>query len=157
MGGRERLKLDDNIFARKHSFHAPTGFDEVPILMIDNTSRDYYFPVSPDEIKTALSNLPNSDIVTHIWLRKHNKKKDSIVEFIKGSEVYLITLYPLLKENRHFLGKDKLQEKDIRWYSPYAKVIEREDGWYAVFTETSAKEFYLNRLIPFAVEGLHSL
>ena len=157
MGGRGRLKLDDNIFAREHSFHAPTELDEVPILMIDNTSRDYYFPVSPDEIKTALSNLPNSDIVTHIWLRKHNTKRDSIVEWIKGSGVYLITLYPLLKENRHFLGKNKPLEKDFRWYSPFANVVETKEGWYAVFTEASAKDFYLNRLIPFGVEGLQNI
>lgn len=47
MGGRCRLKLDDNIFAREHSFHAPTEFGKVPILMVDNPSRDYYHPVSP--------------------------------------------------------------------------------------------------------------
>ena len=156
MGGRCRLKLDDNIFAREHCFHAPTEFDEVPILMVDNPSRDYYHPVSPDEIKAVFYDLPGSGIVTHIWLRKHNKERNSIVECIKGSGVYLITLYPLLKEGLHFLGKDKPLEKDIRWYSPYAKVIEREGGWYAQFTETSAKEFYLNKLIPFGVDELHT-
>ena len=157
MGGRQRLKLEDNVFAREHSFHAPTEFDEVPILVADNTSRDYYFPVTPDEVKAALSSLPNSDVVTHIWLRKHNKKRDSIIEWIKGSGVSLITLCPLLKDNRHFMGKKKPLEKDIRWYRPYAQVVEMEDGWYAVFTDTSAKEFYLKKLIPSGLEGLQSL
>ena len=158
MGGRGRLKLDDNIFAREHSFHAPTEFDEVPIVMVDNTSRDYYFPVSPEEIRMALSNLPNSDIVTHIWLRKHNKKRSNYeVESIKGSGVFLISLYPVLIDNRHFLGKEKPLEKDVRWYSPYAKVVETKDGWYAVFTDASAKEYYLNGLLPWGVERLRSL
>ena len=155
MGGRGRLKLDDNIFAREHSFHAPTEFDEVPIVMVDNPSRDYYFPVSPDEIRTALSNLPDSDIVTHVWLRKHNKKRDDgIVCSVKGSGVYLITLAPLLKDNRYHLGEKKPQEKDFRWYSPYANVVETKEGWYAVFTETSAKEFYLNELLRWGVMAL---
>ena len=152
MGGRLRLKLDDNIFARLHSFHRPTEFDEIPILIADNTSRDYYFPVSPEEIKEELSNIPHSDIVTHVWLRKYNKKEDNIVVSIWGSGVYLITLYPLLKNHSLFLGKKKPLDKDIKWYGPYAQVIEREDGWYAVFTETSAKEFYLHRLLPCGVD-----
>ena len=31
---------------------------------------------------------------------------------------------------------------------------ETEDGWYAVFTESSAKDFYREKLIPFGVEEL---
>lgn len=157
MGGRCRRKLDDNIFARLHSFNRPSEFDELPIIFVDNPSRDYYFPISPSEIKAVLANIPISSIVTHIWLRKHNKKHDWIVDAIKGSGVFLITLYPLLKDHRHYCGKDKPKNKDIRWYSPYAEMIETEDGWYAVFTEDSAKAFYLEKLIPFGVDALSKL
>ncbi len=48
-------------------------------------------------------------------------------------------------------------DKDFRWYSPFANVVETKEGWYAVFTEASAKDFYLNRLIPFGVEGLQNI
>ena len=157
MGGRCRRKLDGNVFVRLHSFNPPTEFDELPIIAVDNPSRDYYFPVSPDEIKAALANLPNSGIVTHVWLRKHNKKGDYIVDAIKGSGVYLITLYPLLKDYRHYMGKKKPENKEIRWYSPYAQMTEMEDGWYAVFTESSAKDFYLEKLIPYGVDSLFKL
>ena len=90
MGGRCRRKLDGNVFLRLHSFSPPTEFDELPVIVADNPSRDYYFPVSPDEIKAALVNLPNSDIVTHVWLRKHNKKEDYIVDAIKGNGGWLV-------------------------------------------------------------------
>ena len=152
-----RRKLDDNIFARFHSIHRPSEFDELPIILADNPSRDYYFPVSPEEIKTALTNHPLSEIVTHVWLRKHHKKRDCIVEAIKGSGVFLITFYPLLKDFSHYLGKKKPEDKDARWYAPYAQMTEREDGWYVLFTESSAKAFYLEKLIPFGVESLFKL
>ena len=87
MGGRCRRKLDGNVFIRLHSFHRPTEFDELPIIVADNPSRDYYFPVSPDEIKATLANLPDSGIVTHVWLRKHNKKNNLIIDSIKGSGI----------------------------------------------------------------------
>ena len=157
MGGRCRRKLDDNIFARLHSFKRPTEFDELPVIAVDNPSRDYYFPVTPDEIRAKLSSLPQADIVTNVWLRKHNKKEDYIVDAIKGSGVCLITLYPLLKDHRHYMGRKKPENKEVRWYGPYAQMTEMEDGWYAVFTESSAKDFYLEKLIPYGVDELCEL
>ena len=160
MGGRCRLKLDDNIFAREHSFRAPTESDGIPIFIVDNTSRDYYFPVSVDEIREAIKDIPHSDEVTHIWLRKHvnhNKKKDLWIEEITGSGVRLITLYPIMKDNRQFLGKEKRSEKDVRWFSPYAELVEKQEGYYAVFTEESAKTYYLERLIPYGIEALSKM
>ena len=71
--------------------------------------------------------------------------------------MYLITLYPLLKDQRRYWGKKKPEDKTIRWYSPYAHVTEMEDGWYFVFTESSAKDFYLEKLIPSGVEDLTEL
>ena len=160
MGGRCRLKLDDNIFAREHSFRAPTESDEIPIFIVDNTSRDYYFPVSVEEIREAIKDIPHSDGVTHIWLRKHvnhNKKKDLWIEEITGSGVRLITLYPIMKDNRQFLGKEKRSDKDARWFSPYAELVEKQEGYYAVFTEESAKKYYLERLIPYGIEALSKM
>lgn len=49
MGGRMRLKLHDNIFKREHSFTAPTDLDETPIFIVENTSRDYYFPIDVND------------------------------------------------------------------------------------------------------------
>jgi len=78
MGGRRKLKMHDNIFAREHSFTAPSEWEETPIYMHDNTSRNYFFPISVDDIKDALSKYTPEDVdfITHVWLRKHVPRKD---------------------------------------------------------------------------------
>lgn len=53
-----RLKLHDKIFKREHSFTAPTDLDETPIFIVENTSRDYYFPIGVDDVREILSNYP---------------------------------------------------------------------------------------------------
>ncbi|PIF45258.1 hypothetical protein CLU96_2259 [Chryseobacterium sp. 52] len=50
-GGRTKLKYTDGIFKRLHSLLPPTAEQETPIFIIENTSRDFYFPVTIDEIK----------------------------------------------------------------------------------------------------------
>ena len=166
MGGRGRLKLDDNIFAREHSFHAPTELDEVPILMIDNTSRDYYFPVSPDEIKTALSNLPNSDIVTHIWLRKHNKKGILSLNASKGVAFILspcihcwkrtvissekTNLWRKIFDGIVLLQTSLKQRRVGMQYSP--KRLQRISIWIGLFlSEWKDYRTYRNSTIPIAL------
>ena len=66
-GGRKRPKLADNIFNRQHNFSAPNENEETPIFIVDNSSRDLYFPVSVDEIKEFLSKLPteHTENLTH--------------------------------------------------------------------------------------------
>lgn len=156
MGGRQRLKLKDNIFASEHSFAAPSEFDEVPIYLKDNTSRDWYFPIDVNDIKGVISSYPIDKIsfITHIWMRKHLMKKECIGEWICGSGVYLITLYPISIDNKHYFGKEKPSQKEIREYERYASIKEDEDGWYAQFTEESAKKFYLEDVLPSCIEGL---
>ena len=50
-GGRKRPKLADNIFSRQHNFQAPSTGEETPIFMLDNPSRDLFFPITIVEIK----------------------------------------------------------------------------------------------------------
>lgn len=59
MGGRMRLKLKDNIHKRLHSLQAPSRYEETPILMASNPSRDYFFPASPEEVRNALQKFPD--------------------------------------------------------------------------------------------------
>jgi hypothetical protein len=69
-GGRMRMRLDDNIFRRAHSLKRPGISDELPILVQDNPSRDFFFPISVEEAKAAIEALPNDDHqgITHIWM-----------------------------------------------------------------------------------------
>lgn len=156
MGGRLRLKMEDNIFAREHSFTAPSEWEETPIYMHDNTSRNYFFPISVDDIKEALSKYTPEevDFITHVWLRKHVPRKDCMAECITGSGVYLMNLYPMRKDCRRYLGKQRPLGKDLNEYKRFAKIFRDKDGWYAQFTEESSRDYYLELLLPFCINGL---
>ena len=71
-GGRLRPKLADNIFNRQHNFLKLPENEQRPVLMLDNPSRDFFFPVSTDELMSFLNQLPEGLInkLTHIWFRK---------------------------------------------------------------------------------------
>ncbi|MCD1117415.1 hypothetical protein [Chryseobacterium turcicum] len=74
-GGRAHLKCADGIFKKLHNLLPPNEGEVTPIFIIENTSRDFYFPVTIDEIKETLTKLPTSHTkyLTHIWLDKVKK------------------------------------------------------------------------------------
>jgi hypothetical protein len=55
MGGRKKPKLANNIFNRQHNLTAPNEELETPNFIVDNPSRDFYFPVTVDEVKETLN------------------------------------------------------------------------------------------------------
>ena len=154
-GGRMRPKLTDNIFNRQHNLQAPTDNQEIPIYIQDNPSRDFYFPVSIEEIKDFLKKLPqeHTEHLTHIWLRKMKKKeyeKEGSFQgcFICGSGINLIVLYPFPKDLKMNYGKNKPTKKTLSWYSAYKPLIKQEDGnWYLQWTKQSIKQYYLEGLL----------
>jgi hypothetical protein len=74
-GGRSKPKITDSIFRRLHSISPPTLQDRLPIYIVDNPSRDFFFPLQPNEIEIELERLPVEDRsqITHIWLRRCKK------------------------------------------------------------------------------------
>jgi hypothetical protein len=111
-GGRMSRKIPDRIVRRAHSLRPPSPQDETPLLIVDNPSRDFYFPLTPNEIRHELSHLPKCDWseITHIWLRRFKKAEYAaaelpLAEFICGSGVRLIVLYPWPYDLRMPLGK----------------------------------------------------
>ncbi len=155
MGGRLRLKMHDNIFAREHSFTAPSELDETPIFMHENTSRNYFFPISVDDVKDALGKYPPEEVcfITHVWLRKHVPRKKCWAEYITGSGVYLMTIYPMRKDCRWYLGKQRPFGKELNEYKRFARICQEKDGWYAQFTEESSRDYYIEILLPFCING----
>lgn len=60
-GGRRRIKIEDNIFNRAHNLKAPGSNQATPILMEDNPSREFFFPLNCQEALEALQALPSED------------------------------------------------------------------------------------------------
>lgn len=151
----------DEIFAPPHPFSAPEATDDIPFFIADNPSKGYYFPIDVDDIQDVLHSYPKEevDFITHIWLRKHLQKRPNsllLAEFMTGSGVYLMTLYPLEKSNRHYFGEWEPIRKVLREYERFANLGEDEHGRYAQFTPELARDYYLEVLLPFCIEGLMS-
>ena len=155
MGGRMRTKLADNIFNRKHSLQSPTEDQEKPIFIVENPSKEFYFPVTIEEIKTILSKLPveHTKFLTHIWLQKVKKKDylngDTLQgEFICGSKVYLIKLYAVPMNNKMLFGQTKPTTKQLTFYKPYCTDLQHDKhGWFLQWTNESIKKYFLEKLL----------
>jgi len=155
-GGRYRLKCKDGIFNKLHSFQKPSENDEMPIFIVDNPSRDFYFPISVDDIKNILEKLPkeHTEHLTHIWLRKI-KRNDYLEDdslqgcFIVGSGVFLIIMHPFPKNNKMVFGKKKPLQKTLNFYKKYTTELSQDsDGyWYLQWTEDLIKRYYLESLL----------
>ncbi len=154
-GGRERLRLTDNIFKRYHDLLPPAEGEERPVFFVENPSRDFYHPATVEEIKKTLAKLPNDHtrFLTHIWLDKV-KKKDYLSgkavqgEFICGSKVYLIKLYAVSRENKILFGKNKPTSKQLSFYKGYSSDLQQgKEGWYLQFTKEAMKQYILERLL----------
>ena len=154
-GGRMRLKCADGIFNRKHNLLPPTADQDRPVFMVEKTSRDFYFPVTVDEIKETLKKLPeaHTEDLTHIWLDKVKKSEylrgETVQgEFIYGSKVYLIKLYAVSKDNKMLFGQKKPTTKQLSFYKQYCKDLQHDkNGWYLQWTTESYKKYYLEKLL----------
>ena len=154
-GGRNAPKIPDRIINRAHSLSPPGPHDETPIFICDNPSRDYFFPIEPDDIRRELKHLPKDDwsSITHIWFRRF-KKADyeqgevPLAEFICGSGVRLVVLYPWPIDRRVFISKKSPTDRQLKIYSGYeTKLIECEDGWYLEWEHAELKDFYIQTLL----------
>jgi len=154
-GGRERLKLSDNIFKRAHSIKRPNPTDALPILIEDNPSRDFFFPLKGQEILEALDALPNRDIagITHVWLRRL-KKSDYLNNshpfawFSCGSGVRLITLFPWPNDLTIRYGKKRPHNRIINEVERYGAVISKVGSdWVSKWTIPAVKKFYIQGIL----------
>lgn len=154
-GGRTKLKCTDGIFNRKHNLLSPSECQELPIFIVENTSRDFYFPVTIDEIKETLKKLPkeHTKYLTHFWLNKI-KKSDYLKgetlqgQFICGSKVFIIKLYAIPVNNKMLFGKIKPTTKQLGFYKEYCTdLVHDKNGWYLQWTSESYKKYYLEKLL----------
>ena len=154
-GGRTRPKLAENIFSRCHSLERPSGNDQLPILIEDNPSRDYFFPLSVEQCWDAIQALPNGEIdgLTHIWCRRLSGRQVRsgeypMAEFICGSGVRVVVLYPWPRSMKMRHGTTRPPNRFINELGKFGAVVRLEDGqWTFQWTPTGLRRFYVESLI----------
>ena len=154
-GGRERLKFEDNIFARAHSLERPPPGQILPILLEENPSRDFFFPISAEEAQEALKELPKRDYegITHIWLRRLNKAdyykgEYPLGTFVCGSGARIITLYPWPNDMIMRYGKKKPSNTTINEAEKFGATVKRTSkGWQSKWTMKGVRKFYINAIL----------
>ncbi len=131
-GGRERLKCSDNIFQRLHSIKRPNSNDVLPILIEDNPSRDFFFPLSGQETLETLRGLPKRDYeeITHVWLRRlkktdYTERKLPFAWFCCGSGVRAIVLFPWPNDLTIPYGSKRPSNKVINEFERYGAKLEK--------------------------------
>lgn len=165
-GGRSRRRITDNIFNRYHSLKPPAPHQAQPLLIEDNPSRAYYFPVSKTDIEEVLAKLPKEDTegLTHIWLRRYatnvKGKKGCFAEFICGSKVRVVVIYPWPVDGKRFLGHRKPSMRQVREYRRFnAELINEKGRWYVYLDGENLKRFYLECIflheIGHHIDGYH--
>jgi hypothetical protein len=151
-GGRTRRRLADNIFARLHSLKRPAPGVELPIFIQDNPSRDFFFPVSVEEIHEALQRVPSAGL-THVWLRRVRKtdweaKNKPFAAFIAGSGVRLVVLYPWPRNMLLRFGEKKPSRRRLREYARWGpELAHDEEGWFLRWDEDQLRRFYIEYLL----------
>lgn len=154
-GGRIRRRMTDNIFRRLHSLQAPGENEVRPILIEENPSRDFFFPLAAHEALRALRGFSPDGIqeITHIWLRRNRRPESldsspTLAEFICGSRVRVIILYPWRKDRLLSLGPQKPEQKAIRAYSKFgAEIFLSGKCWYARLPDERLRDFYVQHLL----------
>lgn len=148
-----RTKLTDDIFQRFHSLSPLSDHDERPILMEDNPSRDFVFPASGAALAERCRQLPGGagDGITHLWLRRVNHRRFAAVpqaEFICGSGVRLIVIYPWRADLLQRLGTRRPSAATLRSFAPWATELRHEGGqWCLVWGRDALERYCLEGLL----------
>jgi len=153
-GGRKRTKFADNIFKRSHSIKRPNPTDILPIVMEDNPSRDFFFPLSGKETLEALQSLPKRDYegITHIWLRRPRKQdyiegKLPFAWFTCGSGVRAIVLFAWPNDLKIYYGNKQPSNQVVNELTRFGAKLERTGkDWYSQWSSESVRKFYIHVL-----------
>lgn len=156
-GGRTFPKIANRIFNCQHSLEKPSENDELPIFIRDNPSKDFYFPVNETEILERINQLPleHREKITHIWLRKVDKKDYQNHDtfqgmFICGSGVNLIVLSAFPKDLKMIFGIKEPLKRELNLYSNWCQDLrfdEKEKVWFLQWREETIRDYYLNSLL----------
>lgn len=153
-GGRRWPKTADNIFSRCHSLERPGPHDDLPILLSDNPSRNFFFPISVSEAEEALRALPKDDFegLTHIWCRRaseteHRTGSRPWAEFICGSGVRVVVLYAWRRDMK-FEWARRPSNRIVKDMERFGIGVTRRGGvWQITPTLPQLRRFYIQHLL----------
>jgi hypothetical protein len=156
-GGRTFPKVANRVFNRAHSIEKPTKNDKLPIFIKDNPSKDFYFPVSEEEILERINQLPieHRENITHIWLKKVDKEDYQNHEtfqgmFICGSGVNLIVLSAFPKDLKMNFGTKRPLKRELKLYLNWCQDLRFDENkkiWFLQWQEETIRDYYLNSLL----------
>lgn len=154
-GGRSRRRIPDRIWQRFHSIKPLAAHDQQPHFIVDNPSRDFFFPLTPEDIRKELGHLPRRhwSQITHIWLRRRRKADVStgefpLAEFICGSGVRLIVLYPWLRNLSLPLGTARPTRHLKRRYAQYTTDVRQVgSNWQLHWEKDAIRNFSVEQLL----------
>jgi len=153
-GGRTRRRMEDNIFSRAHSLKRPVPDQELPVLIEESPSRGFFFPLEANEALTALKALPKRDYegITHIWLKRvkaaeYDSGSLPLAEFICGSGVRALVLYPWPKNLCQNFGQRKPSKRTLSEYEPYGDIRKVGKSWILKWQLSKLRKFYINVLL----------
>jgi hypothetical protein len=153
-GGRQRRRMTDNIFNRLHSLTPPGPLDERPLVLEDNPSRDFVFPVTGQQVLERLRSFPAPDTedITHIWLRRVPTRSYAGLPFadlIAGSGVTVIVIYPWASDLLVRFGPTRPTSKILKSFAPWTTDLRKVDRQWCLAWDREAMERYtLDHVLP---------
>jgi len=153
-GGRQRPKFADNIRRRVHSLKRPEPGQNLPILIEENPSRDFFHPLSANEAVHVIKSLPKRDWhgITHVWLRRPRKTDYDqgclpFACYMTGSGVRVVVLYAWSNDLVFDYGFQRPQQKYIKEYSSFGAVLIKQKGrWKISWNENAVRRFCVHVL-----------
>lgn len=153
-GGRRWPKVADNICSRCHSLERPGPHDDLPVLLSDNPSRDFFFPISVSEAQEAVRALPKRDFdgITHNWCRRvsateYRTGSRPWTEFICGSGVRVVVLYAWRRDMK-FEWTGRPSNRVVRDMERFEISMGRRGGvWQIAPSIPQLRRFYIQHLL----------
>ena len=155
MGGRRYPKVNDRVWGRVHSLAPPAPHDSVPIVIRENPSRLFFFPVTPEEVLASIGRLPRDHVaaLTHVWLRRidlaeYSSSSRPLAEFMCGSGVRAIVLYPWPRTLAQSLGNARPSDRILAHYRRWTSDLRCVRGvWQLRWRLEALRDFYLAYLL----------
>jgi hypothetical protein len=155
MGGRRHPKVNDRVWARVHSLTPPAPHDPTPQVIHENPSRLFFFPVTPAEVLASLQRLPPEHVatLTHIWFRRvdraeYVKRARPLAEFLCGSNVRVVVLYPWPRNLAQRIGVTKPTKRELAHYARWTSDLRCTRGvWHLHWQLEELRHFYLDYLL----------